>query len=282
MESRTKTAGHKLALLESVREAPKIFAVKRVIQESPRVKTIVFDGGIEARPGQFVLVWIPRADAKPFGVSTLARSRKEFAVSVACVGPFTKKLCAAARRGLKLGVFGPYGNGFELKGKRICCVAGGYGAAPLLFLASEARKRKIAVTFIEGAKTAGELLFLKQLKKIGVDLRLATDDGSLGLKGFATDAFEAALKQGAKFDCVYSCGPEKMMERILAVCLRKKIRAQFSLDRYIKCGFGLCGQCAVDGLLACKDGPVFSGEQLARVKEFGKTRRNASGARVHV
>jgi len=173
---------------------------------------------------------------------------------------------------------GPYGNGFSIpkKAKNLLLVAGGYGVVPLYFLAQEARKQKKKATLVIGARTKTDLILINQFKKLGCRVVACTDDGSFGMKGYSTDA-AYGLMQGEKFDQVYAVGPEIMMAKLVRNCADRKTPIECSLERYMKCGFGVCGQCAVDGLLVCKDGPVFSGTVLSKLRDFGKFHRGPSG-----
>jgi dihydroorotate dehydrogenase electron transfer subunit len=110
---------------------------------------------------------------------------------------------------------------------------------------------------------------------------ITTDDGSLGIRGFTTDALKGLLKEES-FDCVYTCGPEMMMKKVFGLCKEFGVECQASLERYMKCGIGVCGQCCIDGLRVCKDGPVFSSEQLRKLDEFGVFERNKSGCKVYL
>ena len=98
-------------------------------------------------------------------------------------------------------------------------------------------------------------------KKLGTDLYITTDDGSKGVKGYATDVFEELMKN-EKFDLVYGCGPEIMLKKIFEISGRNKTNCELSLERYMKCGFGVCGQCAIDDKLVCMDGTVFNSAKL--------------------
>jgi dihydroorotate dehydrogenase electron transfer subunit len=110
---------------------------------------------------------------------------------------------------------------------------------------------------------------------------VSTDDGSFGIKGFTTDVLMDLLKK-EKFDCVYTCGPEVMMKKVFDICDDKGIKCQASLERYMKCGFGLCGTCCIDDKLICKDGPVFDSNQLRKLSEFGVFNRDKSGSKVYL
>lgn len=250
---------------------PKKAQVKRVINENKNVKTFVLDAAVDAQPGQFVMVWLPRVNEKPFSILEM----KPLTLSIARVGDFTDRM-HALKEGDKLGFRGPFGNGFKLKGEKILLVGGGYGAVPLRFLASKAREEGMEVAVVLGAKTAEELLLEKNFAEIGCEVIVATDDGSKGLNGFATDA-ATELLQKEKFDAVYTCGPEKMMQKLTQICEQHRVPCQLSLERYMKCGIGICGQCAVNGLRVCYDGPVFEASVLKTLNEFGKIKRDASG-----
>jgi dihydroorotate dehydrogenase electron transfer subunit len=254
-------------------EIPEILEIKSVVNESKDVKTFFFDKKIKAEPGQFLMVWIPRLDEKPFAVSF----ENPLGITVEKVGPFTKEMLTM-KRGDKIGIRGPYGNGFKLKGKNICLISGGCGVIPLALLAEKFKKVKI--TAIVGANTKNDLFFVKRLKKHCSKVIVMTDDGSFGKKGFPTNSLKDLLKK-VKFDYVYTCGPETMMKKVFEICESHKIECQASLERYMKCGFGLCGQCCIDDIRICKDGPVLNSNQLRKLTEFGVFERNKSGKKVY-
>jgi len=256
-------------------ELPQMFEIKSVIKENYKIKTFLFNKNIVAEPGQFVMVWIPGMNEKPLAVSY----SKPFGITVSKLGPFSTRL-HEMKKDDNLGIRGPYGNGFKLKGKKICLVAGGYGVIPIAFLAEKAKKNKIKITSIVGAKSKKDLFFLNRLKKSSSRLIVTTDDGSFGIKGFTTDALMDLLKK-EKFDYVYTCGPEVMMKKVFDICEDKKIECQASLERYMKCGFGLCGSCCIDDKLVCKDGPIFDSNQLRKLSEFGVFNRDKSGSKVY-
>ncbi|MFW5898419.1 MAG: hypothetical protein ACOCT7_01035 [Candidatus Saliniplasma sp.] len=83
-------------------------------------------------------------------------------------------------------------------------------------------------------------------------------------------------------DCVLTCGPEPMMQRTVKIASGKSIPIQASLERYMKCGLGLCDSCSIDGYQVCRDGPVFYDDELKKMKEFGKFERDKSGRKVRL
>lgn len=259
-------------------ELPKIVKVNRIVQETASIKSFYLEHAIDARPGQFVMVWIPGLDEKPF---TLTAVGKECAVTVQAKGKFTNKLFEL-KEGDKVGIRGPYGNGFEVKGvKKAFIVAGGCGAAPILLLAEQLHSKGIETKVINGAKTGKDCLFRERLEKTTEELYITTDDGSLGEKGFATDVLEKLLGK-EKPDVVYGCGPEIMVCRLFEMCERFKAECQLNLERYMRCAFGVCGACALGKWLVCKDGPVFNSDQLRNAPEFGKKAMLRSGKLVQI
>ena len=112
----------------------------------------------------------------------------------------------------------------------------------------------------------------------GANIFICTDDGSKGYKGFATKLAEEFINKN-DYNSVITCGPEVMMKKLFDIFKRNDFQA--SLERYMKCGFGLCGQCCVgEGLRVCKEGPVFNRAKLKKIKDFGIYKRDASGRKI--
>jgi len=101
------------------------------------------------------------------------------------------------------------------------------------------------------------LLFVKKFKDLGLNVQTTTDDGTAGKKGYTTEELKRVLST-EKINCVYACGPEVMLKKIVHICEEKNVKYQLSLEALMKCGFGVCGSCSVGGKLVCKDGPVFN------------------------
>lgn len=260
-------------------EQPRMLRIERIVDEARDLKSFVFNHNLKAEPGQFVVLWIPGLDEKPFGVCFQDKNR--FAITVSKVGPFTEQM-HKLKEGDFVGIRGPYGNGFKIEGKHIVIVGGGYGSAPLAFLADEAHKKGgIEVDFIIGAKTKDYLLYEERMKRAGIKMHICTDDGSYGFKGFTTDVLKRLLAE-RDVDKVYACGPEIMMRFVIDNCDKHHVPCEVSLERYMKCGFGVCGQCCVDplGIRMCKEGPVISGELAKQITEFSKYKRDACGKKV--
>ncbi len=239
--------------------------ITRVVQESPNVTTIYFDHPFSPEPGQFVMVWAPGIDEIPMALSY------PDAITVQRVGDATTAL-VTKKPGEGIGIRGPFGNGFVIRGKTLA-IAGGVGAAPLLRIGLEYPD----VTFLLGARTAEELIFYDTLSS-ACDVRVATDDGSAGYHGYVAGLLNEINMD--EYETIVVCGPDPMMRSILKVLEGRNAlnKSQFSMHRYMKCGIGLCGSCCVDpdGVCVCKDGPVFAGQMVIK-SELGKYHRNAAG-----
>jgi len=255
--------------------------IEKVTNESSNVKSFYLRASSPRipQPGQFVMVWLPGAEDVPMSVSGAGKNTVR--VSVSKEGSTTAKFHGLGR-GDSLFLRGPFGNGFSLEGSHHLLVAGGYGAAPLIhalkILSDSGKKAAYAV----GAKDASELLFVREARRLGASVSVATEDGSAGYKGLVTDLLEEILAE-KHFGSILTCGPEKMMLEVVRKGLELDIPVQASLERYMKCGFGACGSCVLDplGLRVCLDGPVFDGTILLKT-EFGRYKRDASGARVPI
>jgi dihydroorotate dehydrogenase electron transfer subunit len=233
-----------------------------IADESATVRTLVLDRSLEAEPGQFVMVWLPDADEKPF---SLVRADPA-TLTIARVGSFTTQICAL-RVGDSLWLRGPLGRGFVLPPRAadrrqgsILLVAGGYGVAPLHFLAERTLANGWEVSAVIGARTAADVIFHRRLAELGVEVQVTTDDGSLGERGLATEVAERliAARGAHSFETICACGPEPMLAAVERLAQAHHLPAQLSYERYMRCGFGVCGSCAREGWLVCSDGPVRS------------------------
>lgn len=259
-------------------DAPVSFPITKIVNETPNIRTFFVKAPICIFPGQFVMVWLPGVDEKPFAIAYL--NKQGAGITVQRRGKYTGEKFKLKKDEV-IGLRGPYGNGFGIGNvKKALVVSGGCGSASVALLVEALKANKVKTDIVIAAKTKKELLFEKRFSKFG-KVHVATDDGSKGHQGFATDVAEKLMKK-KKYDMVYSCGPEVMMLKLLGLCKKHKVDCQMSLERYMKCGFGICGQCAIDGWLVCKDGPVFDKKQLLKLKEFGKFYRTKSGKKVSI
>jgi dihydroorotate dehydrogenase electron transfer subunit len=259
--------------------------IQKVETETKRVKTFYFEDKIcaSAEPGQFIMLWIPGVDEIPLSLSSVNKGLTS--VTVKEVGEATGSL-NGMKQGDVIGVRGPFGTHFRITGKNALVVGGGIGTAPLMMLTLELLKQKVETTLVEGAKTRSELLFVDQLIKLrqnaGLKLALTTDDGSHGIKGYASDVAESVLSSG-HVDTVYVCGNEAMILKVYLLAKEKKTPLQVSLERIMLCAMGICGSCVIGKYRVCKDGPVFEQTQLKEVEdELGKLKRDFKGEKVPI
>lgn len=256
---------------------PTITTITAATVEAKNTKTLKFKYPGKAIPGQFYMIWIPGVDEIPMSISHISEKTKGITFRV--VGDATQKLYEK-KTGDKIGIRGPFGNGFKITGKKILFVGGGTGIAMLLPAIQQAREKNIGTTVVLGVKNKEELFFEKTIQKNCNKLYITTDDGTCGEKGFCTDIVEKLLKT-EKFDNIYTCGPEVMMKNLLKIT--GNIMVYASLERYIKCAAGICGQCCIgEGLRVCKDGPIFDSKTLNKVEDFGKYKRGSSGLKIKI
>jgi dihydroorotate dehydrogenase electron transfer subunit len=250
--------------------------------ESPTVKTFTFKDKVctRAKPGQFLMLWIPGVDEIPLSILD-ANEDGAVSVTVKKVGEATQAL-HNKKTGEIIGIRGPFGNSFTLKEGKILMVGGGTGTAPLLFLAKKSASKATKLVFVIGAKTKEELLFIDKLEEIcgKRDLMATTEDGSYGIKCLATTPLKSILAKET-FDVIYTCGPEQMMQKVFDLAEKHGIALEASLERLMRCAIGLCGSCVVGKYRVCRDGPVFTASQLREVKkEFGILKRDFNGKRI--
>lgn len=238
------------------------FRVANVLHENESTHTLLLNGRLpEAQPGQFVMAWLPEVGEKPFSV----HANTPLALTICDVGPVSHALVNLQVHD-RVWIRGPLGNGFELKGSKHLLVGGGYGAAPLSFLAQEAIRQGGQVVACLGAKTKADLILVERVSSLGCELRVATEDGSEGHQGLVTEVAGEVI-DAFQPDCLYACGPTGMLLALADLCKMKGLPVQLSFEALMRCGVGLCGSCELPeelcqqlglpgGWLVCHDGPV--------------------------
>ena len=245
-----------------------VVTIKQVIQEAYDTKTFVFDWDADVKPGQFIMIWIPGTDEIPMSVSGITAKTKS--VTVKAIGDATKRL-HEFKEGDKLSIRGPFGNGFDLSNKNVLIIGGGVGTAAIMPVVVQT-----GADTIIAARSDKDLIMLDTAKKYAANMWIATDDGSAGFHGNAVQLMKEkiALKS---YDHIIACGPEVMLYFTYKACEELDQDCQLSLERYMKCGAGVCGCCVMDDKRICKDGPVFTKSQISQLAEFGVSRRDACG-----
>jgi dihydroorotate dehydrogenase electron transfer subunit len=233
-------------------------------------------------PGQFVMLKIgARTDPllrRPFSVFEVLRDPSGalygFSILNKRIGG-TTRLLYAARPSERIACLGPLGRPFSLieRPTEAWMIAGGVGLAPFVTLAESLRARHVGCTLFYGARRADELLYLDFFSGQGVELILATEDGSAGEAGLVTTPFErrlAALPLEQAL-MIYACGPEAMLRAVARTAGRHHRSCQVSVERIMGCGLGGCYSCVVpmrgeDGgahyVRSCLAGPVLPADQV--------------------
>ncbi|MFA9445634.1 dihydroorotate dehydrogenase electron transfer subunit [Egicoccus sp. AB-alg6-2] len=231
-----------------------------------------------ARPGQFVNIAVQSPGAllrRPFSIARVSR-QGAFAGTVDVVfdahGPGTEWLTGIAVHDV-IDVVGPLGGAFPLPQRKVSCllVGGGYGAAPLFFLAEELTRQGLRVDMIVGAASQARMLNVIEAKRISASVTFTTEDGSLGERGRVTDVLEDVATQ-CRTGVVYACGPNPMLRAVSERCAELELPVQVAVEEQMACGIGVCFTCVLplrtkDGEVrmkrSCIDGPVFNGARIA-------------------
>jgi len=245
----------------------------------------------QIRPGQFFMVKEPGTNdpllGRPFALFDVWEENGEPAgvdFGYVAIGKLTN-LMTHWSPGDPVQLWGPLGNGFPEPGNgHLMMVAGGIGQTPFLAVAREALglrtygtpARQLDVkpsklTLAYGVRSEEYLAGIDEFTIEGLDLRIATDNGTAGHHGFVTQLLLDAIQSNAPPDKVYCCGPEPMMEVVQEICLRESVSCWLSLESPMACGFGACFSCVVpirqedgnwDYKRSCVEGPVFPAETL--------------------
>ncbi len=232
---------------------PTAVKITDIRQDNYRTKTFVLDAQLAAYPGQFVMAWLPRFDEKPFSLV----NANPVTLMITAVGPFSR-LMHEQQPGDRVWIRGPFGQGFQVPAaqQRLALVGGGYGVAPLHWLARTQIEQAAQITAIIGARTADDVLYAEHFTALRqVTTCVATEDGSAGLTGRATAALTPLLDAG-KVDGIYACGPHGMLAALQNLGQRYAVPCQLSWEAYMRCGIGICGACEHEGQVLCLDGPV--------------------------
>lgn len=243
-------------------------------------------------PGQFFMIR-PTAGSdpllgRPFALYDVYGDDPQQPVGVefgfVVVGKLTS-LMSSWKSGDSVQIWGPLGNGFPVPAaRRLICVAGGIGQTPFLAVAREAlglreygqparvvEQPPQSVVLCYGVRSRDYLAGQDDFNIPGLDLRIATDDGSQGHHGYVTDLLQDCLSESASETQVYCCGPEPMMKAVGEVCAAASVPCWLSMETPMACGFGACFSCVArirdddgswDYRRTCVEGPVFKAERL--------------------
>ena len=184
-------------------------------------------------------------------------------------------LLAEALPGQRVAIVGPLGRAFPppRSGERVIIVAGGTGIASVYELAARlAGAQPVEILF--GARTESDLMALEDFEALKIPLRVATEDGSAGVRGLVTDLLESALGEPVSSAAlpgsgrrIYVCGPTAMMRRCAEIAAERAVPCVAALENAMACGFGVCLGCAAPlrkggYALVCRDGPAFDAASI--------------------
>ena len=236
--------------------------------DEPRLAELV-------RPGHFLMVTLPGLHdpllPRPFAVYNVEGSR----IEILCkkIGKGTA-LLSLLRTGDPLQILGPLGNGFRIPEPPAFCLllAGGIGIASLHLLAKHSLRRGLPTVLLYGAKSGREIVPMEELESMGLELRIAVEDGTRGFQGLVTDLFLRFVKDMRGLSPIHTttfvCGPPAMLRQVAGILKAKGMDAQFSLEARMACGYGVCQGCVTRALdpahpqgwqyrKVCTEGPVF-------------------------
>lgn len=227
--------------------------VEEIINNNCEFKVYRTNRSINAKPGQMVFAWIPGIGEKPFSIM----DDNPLTLGVLERGYFTKHF-NSMKRGEEFYIRGPYGQDIDVPiGSDVVLVGGGCGIAGL-FLPAKILSRKTNIISYLGAKDAEHLPYLEQFKKYG-EVKVATEDGSLGIKGTVADLFNNINLNPEKY--FINCGPRAMVNSVLPIEMHisDRERIYYSVDEITRCGVGICGSCVNEnGLRTCVEGPFLN------------------------
>ena len=224
----------------------------------------------DAKPGQFISLYCQdgaRLLPRPISLCEIDKDGGRLRIVYRVAGKGTKEF-SAKKAGDKISVLGPLGNGFPLslaEGKTVFLMGGGIGIPPMLETAKQLdADKKIIVGYRD------KNLFLKEELEQAGALFIATEDGSIGIKGNVLDAVRGQALAG---DIIFACGPTPMLRAIKAFAQEQKMECYISMEEKMACGVGACLACVcqskdvdahshVHNKRICKDGPVFKASEV--------------------
>ena len=238
-----------------------IFKVLTNVKLTENVYKMTLSGDTSAieRPGQFVNIQIDGLYLRR-PISVCDYQDGELTIIYKVVGKGTEQM-SKYTHGKELDILTGLGNGYftDFSGEKPLLIGGGVGVPPLYKLAKELVKEGKKPTVIIGFNTLSEVFYKEAFEKLGVTTLVATADGSMGVKGFVTDA----VKLVPEYTYVYTCGPEPMLK---AVYNATTTDGEYSFEERMGCGFGACMGCTCKTKYGnkriCKDGPVLIKEEI--------------------
>ena len=236
-----------------------------IVANSPLTRDVyrmVLEGDTQwiMRPGQFVNIELDGLYLRR-PISICDWDENTITIIYKVVGRGTEQMSRLAI-GTELDVLTGLGNGFnpEIECNEPLLVGGGVGVPPLYHLAKELLAQGKKVSVVLGFNTAAEVFYADEFRQLGAEVYVSTADGSMGVKGFVTDAIR---ESGVTFDYFYACGPLPMLKALCDNCSQK---GELSFEERMGCGFGACMGCSCKTLTGnkriCKEGHVMRREEI--------------------
>jgi len=228
----------------------------------------------DCRPAQFVQIRTAKGLfpylRRPFSALRVDRKDGWIDILYDVIGPGTLRMSVASE-GDALDLIGPLGCPFDPSDTdRLLLIAGGVGLVPLAFLTWEAPRKRSETIFLLGAATKIRMPDPARLLPPGIELHLATEDGSAGHRGLVTDLIPTFAQDDKTL--IFTCGPDAMMSRVATLAAERGLPCFASLENHMACGFGACVGCVVkyreavrDDMRfrrACLEGPVVDAHQI--------------------
>ena len=224
--------------------------VTSIERHNKRTATIHFNIKITSFPGQFVMLYLPGLEEIPLSLSSPS------SVTVRVAGETTRAL-VNTKPGSVVGIRGAFGSSFSITDDALL-VGGGIGIAPLKYLHDYLKRCGARVRVIYGERSAEDIIW-SDLENVTI----TTDDGSTGIRGTVLNALkDENLK---RYSRIYACGGMDMLKALYQHFKKRGVlhKVEFSLEKYMRCGIGVCGSCVLEnGLRVCADGPVFPASVL--------------------
>ena len=239
--------------------------IYKIVANSPLTRDVyrmVLEGDTQwiMRPGQFVNIELDGLYLRR-PISICDWDENTITIIYKVVGRGTEQMSKMSV-GEELDVLTGLGNGFnpEIECNEPLLVGGGVGVPPLYHLAKELLAQGKKVSVVLGFNTAAEVFYAEEFRQLGAEVYVSTADGSMGVKGFVTDAIR---ESGVAFDYFYACGPLLMLKALCDNCSQK---GELSFEERMGCGFGACMGCSCKTLTGnkriCKEGPVMRREEI--------------------
>lgn len=245
--------------------------ILNIVDVAPLVKQYLIDAKDIAKhclPGQFVILRVDeQGERVPFTICDFDRVAGTITLLIQAVGYSTQQLAKLKAGDFIHDVVGPLGNATDLSEfENVVLVGGGIGCAVIYPQAKVRMAAGKPCTTIIGARNKDLLFNIEEFKRDSKQLLIATDDGSLGTKGFVTNVLQQLIDDGAKIDCVFVVGPMIMMRNVCEVTRKYNIHTLVSMNSIMVDGTGMCGGCRVnvggETKYACVDGPEFDGHKI--------------------